>query len=231
MQKQKKELKLKMNWKEKMTFNGPCAEEILGEVMVNLGEVANLKLPDPGLVDYYTDLKERVYRLNTQVDDPLLELINLIIKWNKEDRNVPVEQRKPIKVFINSPGGDCVVAWAVIQAIRTSKTPVWTICAPYAYSAAADILVSGHKRFTLKGGQCMFHTGSGFYGGEQSTIESAKKHNDKLLKKMKEFVLANTKIPVRTYNTKASSDIWYDDEDMLKLGIVDVVVEDFEEIY
>lgn len=223
-----------MNMKKTKPFNSNCncGEDagLLDGIQINVEGMANLKLPDPGLVDYYSDLQNRIYRLQGEVDDTLLNLITLIMKCNLEDKDIPVEDRVPIKVYINSNGGDAIIAWSVMQAIRTSKTPVWTIAFPYAYSAAADILTAGHKRFTIRGGQCMFHTGSGVYFGEQSTIESAKKHNDKLLKKMKDFTLENTKIPPRTYNAKASSDIWYDDEDMLKFGVVDRIIEDFTEI-
>lgn len=220
-----------MTKKKPLGTNCNCEDEnLLDGVTINLDSLANMKLPDPGLVEYYSDLQNRVYRLQGDVDDSLLSLINMIMKCNMEDAGVPVEERKPIKVFINSNGGDAVIAWSVIQAIRTSKTPVWTIAFPYAYSAAADILTAGHKRFTIRGGQCMFHTGSGVYFGEQSTIESAKKHNDKLLRKLKDFILEHTNIPARVYNAKASSDIWYDDEDMLKNGVVDRIIEDFDEI-
>lgn len=220
-----------MNKKNPLVKNCDCDDNhLLDGISINVEGMANLKLPDPGLVEYYSDLQNRVYRLQGEVDDSLIGLINVIMKCNAEDKDTPIEERVPIKVFISSNGGDCIVAWSVIQAIRISKTPVWTIAFPYAYSAAADILTAGHKRFVIKGGQCMFHSGSGMYLGEQSTIESAKKHNDKLLKKMKDFVLERTKIPMRTYNTKASSDIWYDDEDMLKFGVVDKIIEDFLEI-
>ena len=138
-------------------------------------EVANLQLPDPCLRQFYLDEQDRIYRLDHDLTDGDLDLVKLIIKCNKEDKGKPVEDRKPIKVYISTYGGDVVTLWTLIQAIQTSKTPVWTINFSYAYSAGAELLVAGHKRFALKGTQTMFHRGSICLGGEQSVVESTNK--------------------------------------------------------
>lgn len=133
----------------------------LQNVLVGIPEsVANLQLPDPYLRQHYLDEQDRIYWVDGEIDEGLLDLVKLIMRCNKEDKNIPTEERKPIKVFIASPGGDVVTLWTVVQAIQMSKTPVYTINFSYAYSAGAELLVAGQKRFALKGTQTMFHRGS-----------------------------------------------------------------------
>ena len=192
--------------------------------------VANLQLPDPYLRSVYLDEQDRVYRLDHDLTEGDLELVKLIMRCNKADKGKPVEERTPIKVYINTCGGDVVTLWTLIQAIQTSKTPVWTINFSYAYSAGAELLVAGHKRLALKGTQVMFHRGSCCFGGEQSVVESTQKHFSALEKKLSDFLTAHTKIDPKFYKKKSSSDIYMDENDALEKGVIDVIVEDFEEL-
>lgn len=192
--------------------------------------VANLQLPDPYLRSVYLDEQDRVYRLDHDLGEEDLALVKLIMKCNKEDKGKPVEERTPIKVYINTCGGDVVTLWTLMQAIQTSKTPVWTINFSYAYSAGAELLVAGHKRFALKGTQTMFHRGGICLGGEQSVVESTQKHYSALEKKLTDFLLAHTKIDAKFYKKKASSDIYMDEYEALDKGVIDRIVEDFEEL-
>lgn len=204
----------------------------MNELVVALPpEVENLKLPDPTLRDYYMDEEDRIYRLDHEVTECDLALVNMILRCNKEDKDVPVDKRKPIKVYIASPGGDVVTLWSIIQVIQHSKTPVYTINMSYAYSAAAEILAAGHKRYSLPGTQTMFHRGSNYFGGEASVVESTRKHFDALDAKLREFLLSHTKIDPRTYKKKASSDIYMDEADCVKYGVIDEIVYDYDILF
>ena len=106
-------------------------------------EVKDVTLPVPFLRDFYRDEAERVYWVDEEIDSSLLDLVKMIMRCNKEDKDKPVEERTPIKVFIDSPGGDVLALWSVINAIEISKTPVYTINYCTAFSAAADLLLQG----------------------------------------------------------------------------------------
>lgn len=191
---------------------------------------ANLQLPDPTLLDYYRDEEQRIFWVDGEIDESLLDLVKMIMRCNKEDKDLPVEQRKPVRVFIDSPGGDVQALFTTIKAIEISKTPVYTINYCGAYSAAAILLTAGHKRFALPGTSAMFHRGSCYYGGEQSVVESTKKYFDALDKKLDEFLFSHTNIDQKIYKRKASSDLYMDENECLKNNVVDSIVSDFEEI-
>ena len=122
--------------------------------------IENLQLPDPALLYYYQNYADRVYWVEGEIDESIMDLSKLIIKCNHEDKGVPVEERKPIKIFISSPGGLLDETVSLVKLIGVSKTPVYTIDACYAYSAASLILISGHKRYAMPGTKCLFHSGS-----------------------------------------------------------------------
>ena len=165
--------------------------------------VANLQLPDPSLRDYYQDEQDRVFWVTTSIDDGLLDLVKMIMKCNKEDKDKPIEERTPIKVFIDSPGGDVLALYTTIKAIEISKTPVYTINYCTAFSAAADLLAAGHKRYALPGTSAMVHSGSCMYGGTVEQAESMKKHFDRLGKKITDYFLAHTKVDPKMFKKKA----------------------------
>lgn len=207
-------------------------DDFMENLLIGIPEgVANLQLPDPVLRSMYLDEQDRIYRLDHQLTNSDLDLVDMILKCNKEDKGKPVEDRTPIKVYISSPGGDVVTLWSIIQAIQHSKTPVYTVNISFAYSAAAEILVAGHKRYSMPGTQTMFHRGSAFYGGEQSTVESQKKHFDKLEDKLRDFLLSHTKISPKAYKKNASSDIYYDEHDCLKNGVIDEILTDYDVLF
>ena len=99
-------------------------------------EIPNNGLPDPAEVTYYVLEKERKLYLDYDVDDNSLNIQKMILRWNMEDRGKPVEERKPIWLYILSPGGAIAHMWAICDAINLSKTPVYTVNVGVAASAA-----------------------------------------------------------------------------------------------
>ena len=193
--------------------------------------VANLQLPDPDLRDFYQDEQDRVFWVTTEINDSLLNLVKMIVRCNKEDKDKAIEERTPIKVFIDSPGGDVCALWTTIKTIEISKTPVHTINYCTAYSAAADLLASGHRRFALPGTSVMVHSGSCMFGGTMEQAENMKKHFDKLGKKITDHFLAHTKVDPKTFKKKAPGDWYMDEDDALENGLIDEIVTDLDTLY
>lgn len=207
-------------------------EGMLDNILVGVEEgIANLQLPDPQLRDFYRDEQERVFWVDDQIDEGLLDLVKMIIRCNHEDNGKSVEERVPIKVYIDSPGGDVCALWTTIKAIEISKTPVYTINYCTAYSAAADLLTAGHKRFAFPGTNIMVHSGSCMYAGTVEQADNMKKYFDNLGKKVTDYFLAHTKVEPRIYKKKAPYDWYLDEDEALKYGIIDTVITDIDELF
>lgn len=193
--------------------------------------VANMQLPDPTLRDYYRDEEDRVFWLDQDVQSCATDLIKMIIRCNKEDKGKHAEERKPIKIFIDSPGGDVTFMWSIIKMIEMSKTKVITINYCTAYSAAAEILAAGHERLAMPGSHVMIHLGSCQYSGDVANVETTKKYFDNLSKKTVDYLLEKTNIEPKMFKKKTLTDWFMDENDALKNGVVDRIVTDFDEIF
>lgn len=206
--------------------------ELDNNILIGVSEgVANLQLPDPTLRNYYRDEEDRVFWLSDAVENCAEDLIYMILRCNKEDKEKQVDERQPIKIFIDSPGGDVTFMWSIINLIDISKTPVWTINYCTAYSAAAEILASGHKRFAFPGSHVMVHNGSVSFGGQVDQVESMKKYFDSVCKKSTEHLLAKTKIDPKKLKKRGVVDWFMSESEALENGIVDKIVEDISEVF
>ena len=207
-------------------------EGMLDNILVGVEEgIANLQLPDPQLRDFYRDEQERVVWGDDQIDEGLLDLVKMIVRCNHEDKGKSVEERVPIKVYIDSPGGDVCALWTTIKAIEISKTPVYTINYCTAYSAAAGLLTAGHKRFAFPGTNIMVHSGSCMYAGTVEQADNMKKYFDSLGKKLTDYFLSHTKVDQKLYKRKAPNDWYLDENEALKYGIIDTVITDIDELF
>lgn len=208
-----------------------CTEGILTGVSEEVLDMSEMSLPMPYLRDYYRDEEDRIFWLNDMVDNCAESLIRMIMQCNKEDKGKPVEERKPIKIFIDSPGGDVTFMFSIINLIDISKTPVWTINYCTAFSAAAEILAAGHKRFAFPGTHVMLHNGSAQFGGQVDQLESMKKYFDTISKKANVHLLERTKIDPKKLKKKAVVDWFMDENEALNNGVIDEIITDFEEIF
>lgn len=207
----------------------------LVEAMEEALENAQLVLPDtsfpdPSVINYYTFENDRKFFLDAEIGPTALELVKLIIRWNKEDEGVPVEDRKPITIYIMSPGGSLAYMWSLIDIMLLSETPITTVNMGIAASAAALILLAGNKRYALPASTVIIHEGSAELGGEASKVMDAASNYYAELKRMREFILKRTKISSRLM-TQRSKDDWYiDAQGCLEHGICDKIVDSIHDV-
>lgn len=204
-------------------------DEMLNELLVGIPEsTANLQLPDPNLRNFYKDDADRIYWLDTQIDDSTLDLVKYIFRCNKEDKGIAPAARKRILIMIDSPGGSVEVLSAIIGAIKISETPIYTCCYCTAYSAAADLLACGHKRFALPMTSIMFHAGSACYQGSQNDIDKAKKFFDAMGKRVSNEVNSKTKFDNKFLKKLKTDDMYMNEEEAFELGVIDEVVNNMD---
>ena len=196
-------------------------------------ELENVKLPSPELLSFYENLQERVIWIDDEIGDQLLQYSKYILKWNMEDEKagIRVEDRKPIKLMIFSPGGSLYSCNHFVDIIELSKTPVWGINVGMAMSAAFFILISCHKRLCTKNSVALIHQGSSGISGNAADVISSAKNYESQLNRLKDRVLEKTTIPSRLYNAKLKEDWYLDASEQLKYGIVETIVGDISELF
>ena len=136
--------------------------------------IANQQLPDEELLAFYQDLENRVLWIDDEINELSLLYVKNILRWNKEDNynNIPIEQRKPIKLLFHSVGGDLDIQAMMSNIITLSKTPVIGIAMGMVASAAAYIFLNCHKRYMLPSSYFLFHKGSIGVNGNANDVLS-----------------------------------------------------------
>lgn len=201
--------------------------ELLKLVNTSIGDGI---LPEPELLTYYKNLEDRMFWIDYEIETSLLEISKYIIQFNQEDKDIPIENRKPIKLFIFSYGGDLDVCFNLIDFCLASKTPIYTINAGVAMSGGLLLLLCGSKRFALKRAQALIHSGSsGIEGTFEQTQENMKNYR-KLVQIMHDFILERTTIDKNLFARKKSKEWYLDSNEMLKYNIATNIINSIDEI-
>ena len=190
----------------------------------------NMQLPDPAMLNYYRLAENRIFYVDFPIDESILEIQKAIININIADRDIPVEDRKSIKVYINSPGGLLVESMSLATIMVMSKTPIITVNIGESYSGGAILLLAGHKRYALPYSKALLHTGSGSVGGTFEQTEQAQKNYKKQVAEMGEFILQRSGMDEKLYKKNKSKDWYLDAQEQINTGLVHAIVTDLDEI-
>lgn len=174
------------------------------------------------------DFTERTIYLTEAITPELAVSIFEIIRfWNKVDKEdeIPLEEREPIKIYINTPGGDLDGVLSIISAIQASVTPVYTYNIGTAYSGGFFICITGHKRYALSHTSFMFHEGAAMDGGDAHKFFQHVEFYKYQLSRLKAHVLYSTKITSDLYEEHRKDDWFLDQDDAKKLGVIDEIIE------
>lgn len=207
--------------------------DILGEA--NMSELANVKLPDITLYDYYRRLLNREILINVDIDEGVVEWTQLILEWNRYDaeHNIPIEERKKIKIWINSNGGDLNAIMHFIQVISLSKTPVMTIGMGKCYSSGGLLLMAGHKglRYIFSSTHALVHDGSAGCIADTGKLLDNLEYTKKIENETKEYILSHTLITEDLYERNYRKDWWMTSDDIIKYGLADEIITDLSVVY
>lgn len=147
--------------------------------------------------------------------------------WNRYDdaHNIPIPERKPIQLVIDSNGGSLLDALTIVDAIKLSKTPVHAFVIGAAYSGGFLITMSCHKRYGYKHSSYLLHEGSiQEMSGSSSQFENFTAFYKKQLSQLKDLVLEHTNITEEEYEKIKREDTWFDADEALEKGIIDEVL-------
>lgn len=135
--------------------------------------------------------------------------------------------RKPIRLYINSFGGEVYPMWMLISAIENSKTPVYTYCTGYAMSAAFQIFLAGQKRYISKHATLMYHQIHCWRSGKYQDLVDDREHMDFLNSQIEEFVLEKTTLSHEEINTirEMKRDAYFSSKDAVEKGMAELLEE------
>lgn len=181
------------------------------------------------LIDYYQSFNDRNLLIGEIGYEISVAVDSVIRFWNKVDdeAKIPVEERKPIKIYIQSPGGMLTSTFTMIDSIKLSKTPVYTIAMGETYSGGFFTFLAGHKKFAYPHASFLYHEGATANGGDANKFRNFAKFYEIQLEKLRQVVLDNSSISEEEYEKHIKDDWWLTAEEAVKYGIADEILTEF----
>ena len=190
--------------------------ELLLSDIKTAGNLQDLRYPDIADYNFWRMYNNRILLLEDEIDMWDFHIVKDIINFNMEDKDIPVEEREPIIILINSCGGLLDVTLSICDIIRISETPVWTVNMGSALSGGCLIFLMGERRFTTQSSWCMCHAGSGGLQGNYSETKEQSKVWDAQVKMMGNIILEQSGIDEKIYKRNKNKDWWLDSKQQLE---------------
>jgi ATP-dependent Clp protease protease subunit len=132
----------------------------------------------------------------------------------------------PIRIFIDSPGGDADAGYAIFDMIRFVKPPVWTIGMGLVASAAAIIQLASPKdrRVGLPNSHYLIHQPLSGIRGVATDIEIHARELEKLREKINRLIADETGTAFPQVEKDTDRDYWMNAGEAVKYGLISRVV-------
>lgn len=138
-----------------------------------------------------------------------------------------IDNKKPIELYVSSPGGSVTSGLSLLDIMKAIKTPVHTICMGLAASMGSMILSHGTKgkRKMFENGRVMIHQPSiGRIQGQAVDLEITANEILKTRKLLADILAKNCGQKVDKVLKDFDRDYWMNAKEAIEYGIVDEVV-------
>jgi len=139
---------------------------------------------------------------------------------------------EPIRIFIDSPGGDADAGYAIFDMIRFVKPEVWTIGMGLVASAAAIIQLASPKgrRVGLPNSHYLIHQPLSGIRGVATDIEIHAKELEKLREKINRLIAEETGNPAGQVEKDTDRDYWMNAAEAVNYGLISKVIVNRDEM-
>ncbi len=171
-------------------------------------------------------MEARTILLSGEINKELAERVirQLILLESKSD--------DPIKVFIDSPGGDADAGFAIYDMMRFIKPEVYIVGMGLVASAAAIILLASPKerRIALPNSHYLIHQPLSGIRGVATEIEIHARELEKLRAKINKLISDETGRPVEKVEQETDRDYWLSAEEAQEYGLISRIVKSRDEL-
>ena len=133
---------------------------------------------------------------------------------------------RDVTLLINSPGGNCLDGYGIIDIMDYIKPDVSTVCVGKAASMAAIILAAGApgKRFIARNAEVMIHQPLGGIHGQASDISRMCEHITKTKDNIIAFLAQRTGNSKKKLIADMDRDYWMSASEAVKYGLADKIL-------
>ncbi len=175
-------------------------------------------------------IDNHIYFYSNINSDKCLDLIKRIKELDTtlitelETRSIPVDfPFTPIWLHINSSGGRLLDAFAVVDQIKQTKTPIYSIVEGYVASAATVISMGCSKRFIQPTAFMMIHQLSSVAWGKYEEMKDGMNLLDMAMDALYNFYVDYSKIKKKEIKQLLQHDSWFNANHCIEKGLVDKI--------
>jgi ATP-dependent Clp protease protease subunit len=166
-------------------------------------------------------LRTRTIILSGEINKPLAERVvrQLLLLEDMGD--------DPIKVFIDSPGGDADAGYAIVDMMRFVKPDVITIGMGLVASAGALILLGSPKehRIGLPNSHYLIHQPLSGMRGVATDIEIHAREIERMRERINKLIAEETGKPMDQVEKDTDRDFWMNADEAIEYGLIAKIVQ------
>jgi len=171
-------------------------------------------------------LKTRTILLSGEINKPLAERVirQLLLLEDMSD--------DPVRVFIDSPGGDADAGFAILDMMRFVKPPVFTIGMGLVASAGALILLAAprERRLGLPNSHYLIHQPLSGMRGVATDIEIHAKEIERMRDRINSLISEETGKPLKQVVKDTDRDFWMNSEEAQSYGLLSRIIVNRDEL-
>lgn len=166
-------------------------------------------------------LKERIICLMGPINDSISSLMIAQLLFLQSESN-----KKPIHMYINSPGGVVTAGLAIYDTMQYILPPVATWCVGQACSMASLLLTAGTPgmRYSLPHSRVMIHQPHGQAAGQATDIQIQAEEILKLKKLINGLYAKHSGLELESIESYMERDKYLSPEEAKALGLIDNIL-------
>merc|ERR1712002_791167 len=167
-------------------------------------------------------LKDRIICLMGPVNDYVSSIVVAQLLFLQSESN-----KKPIHMYINSPGGSVTAGLAIYDTMQYVLPPIATWCVGQACSMGSLLLCAGADgmRYSLPNARIMVHQPSGGVQGQATDIQIQAEEIIKMRSQLNGIYAKHTGQPLSLLEPMMERDRFMTPDQAKQLGLIDVVLQ------
>ncbi|MEM6463385.1 MAG: ATP-dependent Clp protease proteolytic subunit [Pseudomonadota bacterium] len=171
-------------------------------------------------------LRERIVFVNGEVNDGMSALVCAQLLFLEAEN-----PKKPIHLYINSPGGVVSSGMAMYDTMNFIQAPVHTLCMGTAYSMGSFLLMAGQPghRQALPNAKMLVHQPSGGFQGQASDVFIHAEDMQQTKRRMISLYAEHCGRTLEEVEASLDRDRFMTTQEALEWGLIDKVLQKREE--
>lgn len=166
-------------------------------------------------------LRERIIIMGTPINDQIANLIVAQLLFLARE-----DPHKPIRMYINSPGGQVYSGLAIYDTMQQVECPIQTVAVGFTASFGTVLLTAGTPgmRYALPNATIHMHQPLGGAQGQATDIAIQAQEILRLRTSLNGILAHHTGKPVETIMEDTDRDLYMNAQEAMEYGLVDEVL-------